>query len=97
MPTLLGVSGAAVRKPKSTRKGHPHAFRLEVIPTEARVEPEKFVFSVGSETELKQWMLALQEGSGILDQPDAMRGSMRGSLVAGSPAAIAAIQASHGR
>jgi hypothetical protein len=31
MPTLLGVSGAAVRKPKSTRKGHPHAFRLEVI------------------------------------------------------------------
>ena len=51
------------------------------------------MFSVGSETELKQWMLALQEGSGILDQPDSMRGSMRGSLVAGTPAAIAAIQA----
>lgn len=58
----LGVFGAAVRKPKSVRGGHMHAFRLDA-------GGKKFIISLTSADKLaarrlRQWNDALREGSG---------------------------------
>lgn len=57
-PELIGMSGVEARAPKSARKGHPNAFRIDV-------GGKKFVFSVTAALELEEWMGALKEGSGL--------------------------------
>ena len=58
---LIAVRSASVSIPKSSRKGHPHSFRLDA-------GGEKFVFSVASAPELAQWMGALQQLSGMSEE-----------------------------
>ena len=68
---MASVIDCSAGRPKSARKGHPHALRLDVVETEAQAAG-KFVFSMGSAAELAVWLERLgqfAEGAGPLLQP----------------------------
>ena len=64
----VNVRGAAAGRPKSARKGHPHALRLDVVETEAQAAG-KFVFSMGSAAELAVWLERLGQFTDNAEPP----------------------------
>ena len=57
-PASFSVVGAKASAPKSKRKGHPNAFRLDAA------DGQKFIFSVTTADDLEHWTTALRKGSG---------------------------------
>jgi hypothetical protein len=56
----LSTRGCTVGSPKSSRKGHPHAFRLDLhVSKNERGVESKFIFSVASDIGMLQWVDAL--------------------------------------
>lgn len=51
----FGIEGCTATVPKSARKGHPNAFRLDLASPNAQGET-KFLFSVGSAGERQAWL-----------------------------------------
>ena len=65
----LPLKGCSVAAPKSQRKGHPHAFRLDCSAgsgggSNGKKLDTKFIFSVSTAAECTRWMASLSQYSG---------------------------------
>jgi hypothetical protein len=79
------VRGCQVRLPKTTRTGHPYAFRLDLSEADTRGE-SKYIVSVADDTLLQQWMAELEQQA----SPDAEDPSTEGTTEINPSADIAA-------